>query len=155
MTPAEVDEIARGKRKVYRRGRVLPTRLTEPERAEFERAKQRGYVIARARRRTNLVNVWWRWCEATEQPYTILRPGRRYGDLDMDFLCTTRRFEEAAMRELFERTQRAFPGWRGAIGIRSYATRLPLAEADALARFWLTAVAELVPPPASPPAGAR
>lgn len=54
-------DLAAGRRRVVRSGRVVPYRLDGDDRERFERAKRVGYVVV-GRRRPHAGNCYRAWC---------------------------------------------------------------------------------------------
>ena len=79
----DVDRISWGKpsKKKGVGSRGTPHRLNEAERAEYERAKARGYVEAagsawrKERRDAPLLNTWRNWCDAVALPSISVQKG--------------------------------------------------------------------------------
>src|SRR3990170_1619947 len=67
--------------------------------SELERAKKRGYLVAR-RSQHRLIDAYWRWCEAQRRPFVHVRPKVRYAAIVLDMDTTNRRLSPEAMAQL-------------------------------------------------------
>lgn len=77
MTREQVERLAQGELELRDGlGNRKSLRLNAKERADFEQARARGYVLYGSPF-SPLVDIWWRWCEATSQPYVAVTPKRK------------------------------------------------------------------------------
>jgi hypothetical protein len=86
ITPAVVEQLARGTLKLERHGTLVPYRLTPAQRARFMAAQQHGYVVARAGDRA-LRNLYWVWCEIVGRPFICVDLRTRYAAVECDPLA--------------------------------------------------------------------
>jgi len=145
LTPS--GEAALGKRWLRHLDYRLRSRLNARELPELVLAQRRGYLVDPTRVRTQLRDAWWRWCEATSQPFLVQRPySHGHVALWLDLFARSTCLPQPVMAELFEWMQRECPRWSGKIGsILSDGRRIPVNRADEAARRWLEAGRRAVP----------
>lgn len=145
-TRPTADDLAYGRRVLYRWGRVEPYRLNRREAEAYERAKETGYLVLPSRR-VNVRNAWWYWCEEHGHPYVVVSRGRTYAELHYDLLCIDVRLSEAGLDALYDLfTETVKPFWmQQSRNVRRRSTawdyigdvtgtiHLPIADADAFA----------------------
>jgi Family of unknown function (DUF6009) len=82
------DLAARGEITVYQGDRPVSRRLTAREMEAYERAKRRGFVVARGNVSGREVsNACYRWCAGAGRPFIHVRPRVKYATVSVDPIC--------------------------------------------------------------------
>lgn len=99
ITPDEIDDVAAGRATLIRGGKRTELRLSRVELAQYEAAKQRGFVEQRGRneRAWRVPNLYRRWCEAGGRVYIRVSPKLRYAEIFIDVVRPHERMTKATV----------------------------------------------------------
>lgn len=100
LTADQVEAAVKGELIVTWLRERLQLRLTASERAEYERAKQRGWVLRGSGH--SLANAWFHWCEAVQHPYVWVKQGPKYSTVEMDLIGQHWRLTDESVRTIFD-----------------------------------------------------
>ena len=80
-------------------GQVIPHKLKAFEQAEFDRAKERGFLLRKGTR-PNLENVWYSWCEVTNKPYITVKTRGKYATVMYDLIASPEKLTDEGIKAL-------------------------------------------------------
>lgn len=146
LTEAQCETLARGAARLRytHNGEIRSYRLNSQERERYENAQQRGYISCSSRKRPardKPHGLFWLWCEATQNPYVVIKVGPKFATVSMDLISIRSPIDGHARRDRFDqlwKDQQQPP-----LGtLRSYGTftlieRVPVSEASICAEWLL------------------
>ncbi|MCL5957864.1 MAG: hypothetical protein M1358_00875 [Chloroflexi bacterium] len=101
LSVEQTEAAARGDLAIYWLNQRLELRLRPDEREEFERAKERGYVITKGRR-CHLRNCWFHWCEAKDHPWVTVQLGSKYAKVEVDLIGQSWKLTDESVKAIFD-----------------------------------------------------
>lgn len=133
LTPAQVEQLARGERQLRVGRKPFPTKLTPSEREVFERAKERGYLVHR-QSNNKLAMLWRCWCDATVQPHVAVKVRRQYAEVELELPEAGSRLTDEGLQAAIQAMRRASKRIRYGYGPTSAShPSVPIPNAEPLA----------------------